>query len=96
MGAAYGMFDTQNVEVKSAYFVVALRARDTSVYQPTADQLGTVGRMKFVRPLFRALNNVDRDLAVATFEKNRNFYHPICRAMAEKDLGLSGSSSKAA
>jgi len=25
-------------------------------------------------------------LAVKTFEKNRDFYHPICRAMVEKDL----------
>jgi leukotriene-A4 hydrolase len=44
--------------------------------------------MKFVRPLFRALNDVDRKLAVKTFEKNRDFYHPICRGMVEKDLGL--------
>jgi leukotriene-A4 hydrolase len=35
---------------------------------------------------FKELNAVDRDLAVRTFEKNRDFYHPICRAMVEKDL----------
>ncbi|KAL1897347.1 Leucyl aminopeptidase yscIV [Sporothrix stenoceras] len=87
MGAAYGLVDTQNVEVKSAYYVVALRAQDKSTYQGTADLLGTVGRMKFVRPLYRALNKVDRPLALATFEKNRDFYHPICKAMVEKDLG---------
>ena len=42
--------------------------------------------MKFVRPLFRLLNEADRGLAVATFERNKDFYHPICRQMVEKDL----------
>lgn len=42
--------------------------------------------MKFVRPLYRALVKVDRPLAEKTFEKNREFYHPICRGMVEKDL----------
>jgi len=42
--------------------------------------------MKFVRPLYRKLNKVDRKLALETFEKNRDFYHPICRDMVEKDL----------
>lgn len=82
------MTSSQNVELKSAYYKIALRAKDTTCYQGVAELLGQVGRMKFVRPLFRALNKVDRDLAVKTFEKNRDFYHPICRGMVEKDLGL--------
>ena len=65
-----------------------MRAKDTSTYPGVANLLGNVGRMKFVRPLFRTLNKVDRDLALKTFETNRDFYHPICRQMVEKDLGL--------
>lgn len=65
-----------------------MSAKDTSAYQGVADLLGQVGRMKFVRPLYKSLNLVDRDLAVKTFEKNRDFYHPICRQLTEKDLGL--------
>lgn len=41
-----------------------------------------------MRPLFRGLNKADRGLALETFEKNREFYHPICRAMVAKDLGV--------
>jgi leukotriene-A4 hydrolase len=70
-----------------------MRSKDTSTYQDIADLLGQVGRMKFVRPLYRGLNKVDRELAVKTFEKNRDFYHPICRSMVEKDLGLAESKS---
>jgi leukotriene-A4 hydrolase len=88
MGKTYDLLDSKNVELKSAYYLIALRAKDSKCYQGCADLLGSVGRMKFVRPLFRSLNTVDRELALATFEKNKDFYHPICRGMVAKDLGL--------
>ncbi|EHL01211.1 Metalloproteases (zincins), catalytic [Glarea lozoyensis ATCC 20868] len=88
MGSAYSLTNTRNVELSSRYFGIGLTSKDESVYQPTAELLGKVGRMKFVRPLYRKLEKVDRELAVATFEKNKDFYHPICRAQVEKDLGV--------
>ena len=86
MQSVYGFANSGNVEVVARYFMVALKAKDDSVYKPTANLLGNVGRMKFVRPLYRLLSAADRTLAIETFEKNRNFYHPICRAQVEKDL----------
>ncbi|KAG7107081.1 Leucine aminopeptidase 2 like protein [Verticillium longisporum] len=88
MGKAYALASSQNAELKSAYYKIALQAKDTTAYQGVTELLGVVGRMKYVRPLYRALNKVDRDLALKTFEKNRDFYHPICKGMVEKDLGL--------
>ncbi len=48
------------------------------------------GRMKFVRPLYRALHESEmgRDLAVDAFLKNKDFYHPICAKMIASDLKL--------
>ncbi|KAL9079344.1 MAG: hypothetical protein Q9157_001774 [Trypethelium eluteriae] len=86
MGEAYDYGKSQNVELVSRYFQIGLRARAQSIYRPAAQLLGRVGRMKFVRPLFRELKKADRELAFETFEENRLFYHPICRAMVEKDL----------
>ncbi|KAH7420162.1 leukotriene A-4 hydrolase-like protein [Cadophora sp. MPI-SDFR-AT-0126] len=86
MGKAYNLATSRNVELSFRYFGIGLTAKDETVYHPTAELLGTVGRMKFVRPLYRKLNKVDRKLALETFEKNRDFYHPICRDMVEKDL----------
>lgn len=86
LGSTYSLTSTTNVELSSRYFEIGLRAKDESVYQSTAELLSKVGRMKFVRPLYRALELVDRKLAVKTFEANKNFYHPICRGMVEKDL----------
>jgi leukotriene-A4 hydrolase len=86
IGDTYGFAKSENVELVSRYFGIGLKAKCKSCYQPTAELLGIVGRMKFVRPLFRLLNICDRELAVKTFEKNKDFYHPICRGMVEKDL----------
>jgi leukotriene-A4 hydrolase len=86
MGEVYGLSKSENIEVANLYFQVGLKAGDESVFGPTASLLGRIGRMKFVRPLYRNLQKVNRTLAIETFEKNRDFYHPICRAMVEKDL----------
>ena len=86
MGKVYTYAESKNVELVSRYYIVGLKAKDQSVFQPTADLLGTVGRMKFVRPLYRGLKECDEKLAKATFEKNKDFYHPICKGMVDKDL----------
>ncbi|KAK0943609.1 Leucyl aminopeptidase yscIV [Friedmanniomyces endolithicus] len=84
MGSAYGYESSKNVELVSRFYTLGLMSRAESVYKPTAELLGKVGRMKFVRPLYRQLIMRDRKLAERTFEDNRDFYHPICRGMVEK------------
>ncbi|KAL4925877.1 bifunctional aminopeptidase/epoxide hydrolase [Aspergillus undulatus] len=86
MGDIYGLAMSENIEVSNLYLQVGLKAGDKSVIEPTTELLGRIGRMKFVRPLYRALQKVDRQVAVDTFEKYKEFYHPICRGMVEKDL----------
>lgn len=51
MGIEYGFTKSANVEVVSRFLAIGLKARDDDVYEPTAELLGKVGRMKFVRPL---------------------------------------------
>lgn len=88
LGKVYDFIGSKNIELKSAYYLIALKANDPTCFYGTADLLGKVGRMKYVRPLFRALNKVNSELALATFAKNKDFYHPICRGMVGKDLGV--------
>lgn len=60
-----------------------------SVPQRFADWLGSVGRMKYVRPGYKLLSSkVSLEFAIDTFKRFENNYHPICRAMVKKDLGL--------
>jgi leukotriene-A4 hydrolase len=42
------------------------------------------GRMKFCRPVFRAVYKVDGDLAVSAFRRKRDAFHPIARKLIEK------------
>ncbi|ODV86712.1 hypothetical protein CANARDRAFT_174774 [[Candida] arabinofermentans NRRL YB-2248] len=89
MTEKYSKYSTsQNAEVVFRWFRLLLTGRIQSSYPKLADWLGTVGRMKFVRPGYVMLNQVDRELALKTFKKFENGYHPICKAMVKKDLGL--------
>jgi leukotriene-A4 hydrolase len=84
----YSLSKSNNPEVISRWYRLAIGARLEDQYQGLADWLPTVGRMKFARPGYRQLNSVDKLLAVSTFEKHKLFYHPICRSLIIKDLGL--------
>lgn len=89
LGDIYGIANNGNCEVKDRWFTLSVSTGVGSEKHRLAEWLGTVGRMKFVRPGYRLLSSVDRDLALQTFEKHRDFYHPICRQMLEKvDLKL--------
>lgn len=86
MGDVYSFASSKNVELVSRFYVIALQARDEKQYKPAAELLGKVGRMKFVRPVFKELLQCDPELAKKILEKNKDFYHPICRGMMEKML----------
>ncbi|RYP40647.1 hypothetical protein DL767_001505 [Monosporascus sp. MG133] len=88
LGTTYNISSSKNVEVKSAYYIVSLNAGDRQEIPGIVELVSSVGRMKFVRPLYRKLNEVDRDLAVSTFEKSKDFYPSTTRNQLEKDLGL--------
>jgi leukotriene-A4 hydrolase len=49
------------------------------------DGTGVVkGRMKFCRPIFKAVYKVDQKLSVAAFSKAKEAFHPIARKLIEK------------
>ncbi|EGW32348.1 leukotriene A-4 hydrolase [Spathaspora passalidarum NRRL Y-27907] len=59
------------------------------VVQKFATWLGSVGRMKYVRPGYKLLSSgVSLEFARETFAKYEQNYHPICHAMVKKDLQL--------
>lgn len=88
MDSIYSFSCSKNAEIISRFFIIAMKGCWTKIYPDVAKFLGSVGRMKFVRPGYRALNEVDRELAVKTFREHERFYHPICRSMIKKDLNL--------
>ncbi|KAK7908224.1 hypothetical protein PG985_015527 [Apiospora marii] len=88
LGSVYNISSSKNVELKTAYYGISLRAGDRDAFPGVVELLGSVGRMKFVRPLYRQLVKLDRDLAVETYEKNKDFYPSTTKSQLAKDLGL--------
>lgn len=79
---------SRNTEIIFRLFKFKLLSGKTQYYQDLSDWLGTVGRMKYVRPSYKLLNKVDHQLAIETFKKWKDTYHPIAANLVKKDLGL--------
>lgn len=80
--------DSNNAEVLFRWFIVQVQGRNTEYYSRLGEWLGTVGRMKFVRPGYVLLNKVDSVMAKEYFHRYESRYHPICQTMVRRDLGL--------
>lgn len=88
LGDKYQWKESKNSEILFRYCKLALSAGDERVLPIVVRFLTTQGRMKFVRPLYRALMESHKSLAVDTFLAHKNFYHPIAAKMLSKDLNL--------
>ncbi|KAM0789581.1 hypothetical protein ACM66B_000390 [Microbotryomycetes sp. NB124-2] len=83
----YRVNETKNPEIRFRWYLLALKSG--SFAEDAAVWVRNAGRMKYCRPVYSALNQVDRELALETFGKyGKSFLHPIARQMVEKDLGL--------
>ncbi|KAI0244230.1 Leucyl aminopeptidase yscIV [Massospora cicadina] len=88
MAELYTVSTTNNCEVKLRWQLVCLKAGYEPIYPAVVEFVKAQGRMKYVRPLYRALNQAPNgaDLAKSTFRENQAFYHPIAAKLIEKDL----------
>ncbi|KAJ3129065.1 hypothetical protein HK098_002657 [Nowakowskiella sp. JEL0407] len=86
----YGFSNVKNSEIKFRFLWLCLNAEYEAVFSIVAEFLGQIGRMKYIRPLYRALSKCanGKKLARETFLKYRDFYHPIAVQMVAKDLGV--------
>lgn len=87
----YGFNKSGNAEILAKWLEIA----GTSSYEPAYNKfrefLPSMGRMKFLKPLYRALfqNSQTKHLALEIFEDAKENYHPIARGGLEKILKLS-------
>ena len=64
-------------------------AGDATAIPLAVQFLKSQGRMKYLRPLYRALLKREKQVALNTFREARSGYHPIAAKMVAADLGLS-------
>ena len=78
-----------NAEVNFGYFTVVLlhgKSLDDEFKNALIAFLGKFGRLKYLRPLYRALYVRDKETAINTFEKWKSSYHPIAVRLIELDF----------
>lgn len=93
---AYHFSASRNAEIMFRWQSLCLRSNMAYIVPFVKDFITSQGRMKFVRPLYRALatSTVGKGLAMQVFQEHKHIYHPICRKMVEVDLIKIGAAQK--
>jgi leukotriene-A4 hydrolase len=94
LGKLYHLSQSTNAEHRLRFYEIAMAdhlSRAAKLFAPEAarwvvgdDGTGLKGRMKFCRPIFKAVHKVDRELSVAVFSQSKSAFHPIARKLIEK------------
>jgi leukotriene-A4 hydrolase len=92
MAELYGFDAAANAEIKCEWLRLCVLAGDDAALPAASSFLKSVGRMKYLRPLYRALlrsrgQPAAKDVARATLAAAKKGYHPIAAKMVAADLG---------
>ena len=83
----FGLGQSGNNEIAYRFYLGSVKA-GYNVREPLNKFLMSVGRQKFVVPLYSALlkNPADKDWARAVYAKARDHYHPVTQASVDKQF----------
>lgn len=81
----FGLSRSNNAEVRVGFLTLAARAPYRAVDPVVRETLLSVGRMKYLRPLYTALkeNPETLEMARAIFQEAKDGYHPVARMVVE-------------
>jgi leukotriene-A4 hydrolase len=82
--------DITNAEIRCVWYILKLRSGDSSVLIGLKDFLSSQGRMKYLKPLYRALSRSPipgaKEMASHIFNENKVYYHPIAISMCQNEV----------
>ncbi|GFP99454.1 leukotriene a-4 hydrolase homolog [Phtheirospermum japonicum] len=89
LDARYRLSESQDYEVKVAFLQLAISSRCSNYYNEVEKTLKEVGRMKYLRPLYRALvegtgREEEKIFAKRVFSEACACYHPIAQGVHRK------------
>lgn len=89
LDARFKLTQATNSEIAFRWFIAGIRAQYQPIRAPLERFLLTVGRRKFVKPLFEALAATpdDRAFAERVYAEARPRYHPVTQAAVDGILG---------
>lgn len=77
----------QNFDLMMEWFLLCLKNRHMEVVELVDSRLlQKIGRMKFIRPIYRELKACDPTLASTLFERNKHHYSAIASDLITKEL----------
>lgn len=80
---------TLDPECKARWFPLGIKKGYQAVVEPAHQLVSTVGRLKYLTPIYQALLDSDQKAtAIQWFEENIDFYHPLAVSSLKKLLGL--------
>jgi aminopeptidase N len=88
LDAKFGLAKTGNNEVAFRFYRASIKAGNRDIREPLHAFLMSVGRQKFVVPLYAALlkNPDDKEWAIGVFKEARARYHPATQASVDKQM----------
>lgn len=87
--ADLGVTADVNPEVRKLWYPLGLYLFYDTVYDPAHDWISSMGRSKYLNPVYRALEDSGQhDLGVEWFDENKDFYHPVAATTLEGILGI--------
>jgi leukotriene-A4 hydrolase len=89
LDSSYHLTDSTNDEILDQWLLMAIRNRYEPAYPRLEEFLTTVGRRKYVKPLYEAM---EPKQAAAIYEKARPLYHPITQVTIDGLLGEKAAS----
>jgi leukotriene A-4 hydrolase/aminopeptidase len=96
LDAAYGLTARTNAEIAAKWLEIAVRADYAPAYPRLEEFLVSIGRRKFLKPLYTALSKTPAGLAraQAIYAKARPGYHPIAQGTIDKLLADAAAGAK--
>ena len=91
LDSLYHFTQSRNAEIRFAWLSLVVWTHLSALYPAVLAFVTEQGRMKYVRPLYRALyegGGEGRQLAVDTFMEHRSQYHAIAQKMVARDLQI--------
>lgn len=83
---AFSFTNSTNSEIADLWFIMSVRANYTPAYAKMELFLSSVGRRKFLEPLYEEMMKTPRskDMAVRLYSKYRMNYHPLAQESLDK------------
>jgi leukotriene A-4 hydrolase/aminopeptidase len=90
MDETFKLTESGNSEILCKWLVMAIENGYEAVFDKSDQFLGSIGRMKYLKPMYKALSENPKSEALATsiFDKHKGMYHPIARGGLEGMLGV--------